>query len=88
MRRRDLACQRQQGFDLRAHRLGVARTYVAASIDAGATWQTTDPRLDTGAGQTVTPAVVRALNGALVAWIDFRTDPRVFGDPYVVRVGR
>jgi Notch-like protein len=69
-------------------RLGVARAYAAASIDAGATWQVTDPRLDTGAGQTIGPAVVRAVNGALVAWSDFRTGSRVNGDPYVVRVGR
>ena len=69
-------------------RLGVAHAYAAASIDVGTTWQVTDPRLDIGVGQAVTPAVVRALNGGLVAWIDFRTGARINGDAYIVRVGR
>ena len=69
-------------------RAGVSHAYAAASIDAGATWQLTDPQLDTGIGQSVTPSVVRALNGGLIAWIDFRSTTRINGDPYLVRVGR
>ncbi len=70
-----------------------SRVRAAVSIDAGATWQLTDPILDGGGGDADDPAIARADGsslsvGATVAWIDFRTSPRINGDVYRVRVGR
>lgn len=46
-----------------------------------------------GGGEADAPAIARAEGtgltvGACVAWIDFRTSPRINGDVYRVRVGR
>ena len=66
----------------------------SVSIDAGATWQLTDPTLDAGGGEADTPVIAPAngtgpaFTGALVGWIDFRSGTRVNGDVYRLRVGR
>ncbi len=65
----------------------------AVSIDAGLTWQLTDPTLDGGGGEAVEPMVARANGsglsvGGVVAWIDFRSGTHENGDIYRVRLGR
>ncbi len=70
-----------------------SRVRAAVSIDAGLTWQLTDPTLDGGGGEATSPAIARAEGtgltvGACVAWIDFRSGSRVNGDVYRARVGR
>ena len=65
----------------------------AVSIDAGLTWQLTDPTLDGGGGEAVEPVVARANGSGLsvagvVAWVDFRSGTHENGDIYRVRLGR
>ncbi len=72
---------------------GRAHVYIASSIDAGTTWQYSDPRLDTGIGAATQPGIARAsggglVTGAVVVWSDFRTGTGINGDPYRVRFGR
>jgi hypothetical protein len=55
-----------------------SHVYVASSIDNGGTWTYTQTKLDTGAGEALTPqivsTVVSAKPAAVMAWTDFRTN--------------
>jgi hypothetical protein len=69
------------------------RVRAAVSIDAGLTWQISDPVVDGGGGEAEEPAIARVSGsgltvGAAIAWVDYRRGARVNGDIYRVRVGR
>ncbi len=73
---------------------GNRRVVAAQTPDAGSTWNYTDLSIDMGTGDADMPAITRMSSaaapteGAVVAWIDFRTSAFVNGDVYRVRVGR
>ena len=61
-------------------------SFVATSIDTGATWTFTEFRLDGGAGAAILPQIVASqVSGkpaAVAAWTDFRAN-QIDGDIYV-----
>jgi len=60
-------------------------TFVATSIDTGATWTFTEFRIDGGAGAAILPQIIASQvagkPAAVVAWTDFRAN-QIDGDVY------
>jgi Neuraminidase (sialidase) len=65
---------------------GRPHSFIATSIDTGATWTYTEFRLDGGAGAALVPQIIPSLvsskPAAVAAWTDFRTN-QINGDIYV-----
>lgn len=65
---------------------GVADIYVTRSTDGGATWPSTDTRLDSGQGASSSPRICSAGSNVYVVWEDLRNDPNsIRADIYLAR---
>ncbi|MCC6874318.1 MAG: exo-alpha-sialidase, partial [Sandaracinaceae bacterium] len=73
---------------------GATSVRAASSPDGGATWNLTDPALNTVTRNSDSPAIAAFSSagtpslGAVVTWVDFRSGTFQNGDIYRVRVGR